>query len=607
MNVEEYDKKFAFLERRQDRERKARKSAENILEQKSLDLYELNQSLLKANLEMQKLSVAVMQSPTAIIITDIKGHIEYTNPMFTTLTGWQFTEVKGKHTKMLGSGLTPTSTYQDLWQTIQKGDVWKGEIYNQKKNGEQYLQSITISPIFDDKKNILHFLSNSEDITLRKEYEERIHHLAHYDALTGLLNRFSLHDFMDSTLAKALRDNTQLAVLFLDLDNFKSINDSHGHKIGDELLIQLSKRLKAITNEQTDLVARLGGDEFVIVLSKIKNPSVAAIKAKEILEKLAAPFELDGQDELVATTSIGISVFPSDGDATDALLKHADTAMYHVKANGRSNYEFFTFEMNKAVEERIMLTKDLRQALINNELELYYQPKICVKKRSVSGIEALVRWNHAELGFISPEKFIPIAEESDLILLLGDWVMKTAFKKILDLHKKGFTQLKMAINISAKQLEPEGFIKQVSDALTLYQVDSDMIEFEITESAAMTDPKKSISRLHKLRELGIELAIDDFGTGYSSLAYLKTLPIQILKIDKSFIMNLEIDEDNAAISKATIALAHSLGYKVVAEGVEIDFHEKFLTKHECDILQGYFYSKPIPASELEAFITNFKM
>ena len=607
MNFEEYDKKFAFLERRQDRERKARKSAESLLEQKSLDLYQLNQSLLKANLEMQKLSVAVMQSPTAIIITDITGHIEYTNPMFTTLTGWQFQEVKGKHTRILGSGLTPTSTYQDLWQTIQKGDVWKGEIYNQKKNGEQYLQSITISPIFDDQNNILHFLSNSEDITLRKEYEERIHHLAHHDALTGLLNRFSLHDFLDTTLAKALRDNTQLAVLFLDLDRFKSINDSHGHKIGDELLIQLSKRLKAITNEQTDLVARLGGDEFVIVLSQIKNPSAAAIKAKGILEKLATPFVIDGHDELITTTSIGISVFPSDGDTTDDLLKHADTAMYHVKANGRSNYEFFTFEMNKAVEERIMLTKDLRQALINNELELYYQPKICVKSRSISGIEALVRWNHAKLGFISPEKFIPIAEESDLILLLGAWVMKTAFKKILDLHKQGFTHLKMAINISAKQLEPEGFIKQVSDALTLYQIHSDMIEFEITESAAMTDPSKSIRRLHKLRALGIELAIDDFGTGYSSLAYLKTLPIQVLKIDKSFIMNLETDEDNAAISKATIALAHSLGYKVVAEGVETDFHEKFLTKHKCDVLQGYFYSRPIPSKELEEFIKSFKM
>ena len=607
MNIQEYENKISFLTRRQERERNARKSAESLLEQKSLELYQLNQSLLEANTEMKKLSVAVEQSPTAIIITDINGHIEYTNPMFTKLTEWQFEEVEGKHTSILGSGLTPQSTYEDLWKTIQQGNIWKGEIYNQKKNGEQYLQSITISPIFDEEGNILHFLSNSEDITLRKEYEQRIHDLAHHDALTGLLNRFSLTDLLNTALAKALRHNTQLAVLFLDLDHFKSINDSLGHKTGDNLLINVSRRLKAICKPQTDILARLGGDEFVIVLPQLKNPSDAVIKAKEILKELSVPYLLNSNEELTTSTSIGISVFPTDGDTTEDLLKHADTAMYHVKAHGRSNYEFFTLEMKTAVEERIMLARELRQALMNNALELYYQPKIYAQSRTICGLEALIRWNHPSLGFISPEKFILIAEENDLILELGSWVMNTAFDRIYKLHKQGFTQLKMAINISAKQLEPTDFVKQVANAIAKHQISADMIEFEITESAAMTDPSKSINQLNKLRELKIELAIDDFGTGYSSLAYLKMLPIQILKLDKSFVMNLETDENNMAISKATISLAHNLGYKIVAEGVETDFHEKFLTKHGCDILQGYLYSKAIPSSELEAFITSFQM
>lgn len=607
MTPDEYEKKIALLQRRHERERKARKSAENVLEQKSLELYQLNQSLLETNFEMEKLSVAVSQSPTAIIITNTQGIIEYTNPTFTKLTGWEFEEIEGKHSNILGSGLTPQSTFADLWDTILKGNIWKGEIHNQKKNGEQYLQASTISPILDEEGNIRHFLSNSEDITLKKEYEKRIHHLAHHDTLTGLLNRFSLVDFLENTLHNLTHQKATLAVLSVDLDHFKTVNDSHNHKTGDELLIQVAQRIRTTCEIGANLLARIGGDEFAIVLTNLHDTNAVAVRAKELLKTLNAPYVLNNHVQVSLSASIGIAVYPIDSTSSERLLKQANTAMYHVKTHGRSHLEFFSPKMDADVEESIRLTKDLRQALVEDSLELYYQPKICVKTQTICGLEALLRWNHPQLGFISPEKFIPIAEQNDLILEIGIWVIQTAFKEITRLYAQGFSQLKMAINLSAKQLEPEDLIQKISNALSQYNVNPKMVEFEITESAAMTDPTKSIEQLNKLRKLGFELTIDDFGTGYSSLAYLKTLPIQILKIDKSFVMNLETDENNAAICKATISLSHNLGYRVVAEGVETSLQEQFLITNGCDILQGYRYSKPIPSNELQSFITSFKM
>jgi len=605
MTIDEYEKKIAMLERQLTRDRNARKAAEELLENKSRELFSNTQLLEINNRQLKKLTVAVEQSPNSILITDLKGNIEYTNPVFTELTGWTFDEIKGKSTKILASDETPYSTHKDLWDTIQSGNIWKGEIYNKKKNGEQYLQEISISPIKDEQGNVHNYLSISEDITLRKEQEEHIHHLAHHDTLTGLYNRFSLEHRLEQSLALAMRNDHQLAVLFLDLDRFKAINDTLGHKAGDELLIQVANRLRGICQRKSDVIARIGGDEFVIILSEINSPSFAALTAKAIVEILSVPYLFENE-EMLTTPSIGIAVFPSDGDDCESILKKADDAMYHVKKTGRGNYEFYTEEINKHVQERIVLEKDLKIAIKEDNLELYYQPQILSSDNSLCCVEALLRWNHPEMGFISPETFVSIAEETSLINELGLWVINTAFKQLANWQKKGFGHIRMAINISAKQLESDSLLENVREHLQKYNIAPSMIEFEVTESTAMNDPFKAIKKLEQLRELGIELSIDDFGTGYSSLSYLKMLPVQSLKLDKSFVMNIESDVNNKAISLAAISLGHDLGFKVVAEGVETEQQEAFLKANGCDLLQGYYFSKPQNSANIEKFFNEFK-
>ncbi|QCU89798.1 putative bifunctional diguanylate cyclase/phosphodiesterase [Thiomicrorhabdus sediminis] len=594
----------AQLSRRMNRERLARKSAERLLERKSLELFNINQSLQQTNNEIKKLSVAIEQSPNAVIITDTDAIIEYTNPSFSQLTGWQADEIRGKKTSILSSHLTPDSTYKNLWETITSGQVWHGEIYNNKKNGEQYLEHVTISPIFDENHEIRHYLSISEDITLKKEYEKQIHQLAHHDSLTGLLNRYSLYDRLKHEIDNAEHQNAQLAVMFLDLDRFKPINDTYGHKGGDQLLVEIGQLLTEVTAEHCTILARLGGDEFVAVIPFLEDPIIAAKLAQDILTALEEPIQIDKKHKAQTSASIGIAIYPNDGLSAAELLKNADTAMYHVKDLGRGDYEFFTEDMNKAVEERLILARELKLAVAENKLELYYQPKITQESNRLCGVEALLRWNHPELGFISPEKFIPIAEDNDLIIELGLWVIKSAFAQLISWQEKGLPSIKIAINISTKQLQTQGFVGSVERALHEFQVPPQLIEFEITESAAMDDPLKSIENLKALRNIGIDIAIDDFGTGYSSLAYLKSLPIQVLKIDKSFVMAMDKDENSAAIAKAIISLGHDLGYKIVAEGVETQQHIDALSSYHCDLLQGYFFSRPLPSIEMEKYMLS---
>jgi diguanylate cyclase (GGDEF)-like protein/PAS domain S-box-containing protein len=558
----------------------------------------------KAETELSKLSIAVEQSPTSVMITDPSGTIEYVNPQFTNITGWLSDEVVGQSPRILRSGETPSTRYAEMWQTIASGNVWQGEFYNRRKNGENYLQSITISPIRDNQGQLINFLALSEDITLRKEYEERIHHLAHHDALTGLANRFSLMHRLEQATAQSVRDHKSLAVFFLDLDRFKKINDSLGHKAGDDLLIQVGQRLKGIFRRKNDVIARIGGDEFVVAMCGISHPTAAALTARAIVEVLSLPYAYEGQ-ELITSPSVGISLYPDDCDSVDALLKCADTAMYHAKEAGRGNYQFFTSDMNRIVEERLVLEQALREAINNDGLALHYQPKICVAQQRVCGVEALLRWQHAELGWIGPDRFIPIAEDSGLIVDLGYWVIRTAFAQIDNWQRKGLGRVHMAINVSARQLEDARFVARVGELIEEMAIDPGLVEFEITESAAMADPKEAIVRLEQLRALGVGLAIDDFGTGYSSLAYLSRLPVQSLKLDRAFVTNVDQDEHNGAICKATISLAHSLGMTIVAEGVENDAERRFLMQNDCDLIQGFFYSRPDAAKPIEAFISNF--
>ena len=464
-----------------------------------------------------------------------------------------------------------------------------------RADGSNFTAEVTLSAIELGGRQAIYCAW--QDISERKLANQRIEYLAHYDSLTGLSNRFSLNSRLAQSLLEAKREERQLAVLLIDLDRFKVINDSLGHHVGDLLLVETASRLGKVVRE-SDIVARLGGDEFVVVLTKLTDPADAGQVATKMLQMLGAPYQLEGK-ELHSTPSIGISIFPTNGDDSDVLMKHADAAMYSAKEHGRNNFKFFSASMTEAASERMELERDLRHALQENQFELHYQPKVCPKNNYVvRGVEALVRWRHPERGLIPPLKFITIAEETGVIEALGLWVLQEACRQLTVWKAEGFCGLSMAVNLSAHQLRSADLVASVRAIVEQYALKEGELELEVTESTAMTNPEWSIGQLNALRDLGIELAIDDFGTGYSSLAYLKLLPIQTLKLDRAFVSDIETDENDAAISAATIALAHSLGLKVVAEGIETEGQSRFLREHGCDLLQGYLYGKPEPAAIL---------
>jgi len=427
----------------------------------------------------------------------------------------------------------------------------------------------------------------------RQRAEENLWFLAHQDSLTGLYNRHSLEDRLGQALATAQREKAPLAVMFIDLDRFKRINDSLGHSVGDALLVQVARRLLALTR-QSDIVARLGGDEFVVALTGIGAVSDAMAVAGKILHALERPYTIDG-NVLHSTASIGVTLYPDDGASIGELMRNADTAMYHAKDGGRNAVQFFTPSMNTVAAERLALEGDLRAALDAGEFELHYQPQVDAAGGRTVGYEALLRWRHPRQGLISPLKFVPIAEETGLIEPIGAWVIDTACRQLAAWRSAGRCDFRVAVNLSARQLRSSTLVAEVRDALSGHALDPGALELEVTESVAMSDPERAIGQLHALRAVGVTLAIDDFGTGYSSLAYLKMLPIQVLKIDRAFVADIENDPNDAAICAATVALAKSLGLKVVAEGVETGAQREFLVARGCDMLQGYLFGKPEPA------------
>jgi diguanylate cyclase (GGDEF)-like protein/PAS domain S-box-containing protein len=604
MTSDESHKKIEYLERRLQREKTARIAAESILEAKSKEVYLSNQNLVKAVSDLEKLTIAVEQSPIIVLMTDIKGIVEYVNQSFTVISGYTKRQVMGKHIRSLGLVLDKEPT-EGIKYVMQNKALWQGEIQGKSASKHIYKLKISISPILDKAQNITHFQFNCEDITLQKENEERIYNLAHHDSLTKLYNRFSINSILQQAVSSAERNKSIMSVLFIDIDRFKQINDTHGHKIGDVLLQQVALRLSAICKRKNNCLARIGGDEFLIVLNEIQDVSFVALIANTIVEELSQPYFCEGQ-ELNSSPSIGIAVFPDDGESAEELVKNADAAMYHAKAHGRRSYSFFTKELNKSVEEKNMLEQDLRQALDKNELELYYQPQIYLGDTLKFGVEALLRWEHATLGFVSPDKFIAIAEERGLIYEVGGWVIETAFQQLVDWSTVSEVPIKMAINISAKQIEDKRFVHNLSLLVSKYNIAPDRVELEITESIAMVNPQQSIKTLGEIRAMGFELAIDDFGTGYSSLSYLKNLPIQTLKLDRSFIDNLEEDVDNAKICKAAISLSHDLGLRFVAEGVETKGQARYLADNGCDVLQGYYFCPPVPGPAAFSFIRYYQ-
>ncbi|MBZ0069480.1 MAG: EAL domain-containing protein, partial [Thiobacillus sp.] len=550
--------------------------------------------------ELRQYANAFHSSGEAMLISDRHNCIVNVNAAFTAQTGYSLDEVQGRNPAMLGSGKTPKAVYEDMWRCLRENGYWSGEIWDRKKSGEVYPMWASISAIRDAARTDVFYIAGYSDISERKANEARIDYLAHHDPLTGLINRYNLENRLDQALLSAHRDELRVAVMFIDMDRFKTINDTLGHHVGDQLLIEVARRLRDSVRD-SDIVARLGGDEFIVVLTRITDEMDAALLADKILRSLGQPYRFDGR-EMHTTPSIGIAVYPGDGENGPALMKNADTAMYHAKELGRNNIQYFTETINAAASERLGLENDLHQALRSGQLHLHYQPQVSAQDGKIFGVEALARWRHPLLGDIPPLKFIPIAEVSGLIEALGSWVLEEACRQLSAWRAEGIGDLRMAVNLSAQQLRSPGLVQSVDATLKRHGLAGCDLELEITESVAMENPERAIDQLQSLRAIGIQLSIDDFGTGYSSLAYLKRLPIQVLKLDRTFVRDIETDPSDAEISAATLALAHNLGLKVIAEGVETRAQRDYLLHHQCDFMQGFLFSKPLPADEVLKYV-----
>ena len=537
------------------------------------------------------------KSIQAIMITDKEGTILRVNPAFTRITGYSSKDAIGHNPRLLRSGKHDEKFYQAFWSSILDMNSWQGEIWNRRKNGEIFPAWQTITAVRDPQGNLYQFISIFSDITEKKVSEEHIFHLAHYDVVTELHNRASFQDLLEKAIIHAQRNKEQLALLYLDLDNFKLINDASGHAVGDMLLKHIATRMTDIIREE-DTIARLGGDEFVILLTNINSSQNAARIAEKVLSELNNPILLDNI-EVVVTGSIGISTYPADGVDTASLLKNADAAMYRAKKNGRNNFQFFTSEMNAQSEERLRLESDMRKALENNEFVLHYQPQADLQSGEIIACEALIRWQHPERGLIPPNTFIPIAEDSGLINPLFDWIIHSACKQHQLWQESGLPAMRIAVNMSARQfINRKHLLFTVKKTIEDTAIDPQYLELEITESIIMDNVDETIETLQAFRDIGIKLSIDDFGTGYSSMAYLKRLPLDKLKIDQSFVCDITTDPDDAIIVQTTIALGHNLHLDVIAEGVETEQQLEFLKNNGCDEIQGYYFSRPVPADEL---------
>lgn len=554
--------------------------------------------------EIRKLSLAIEQSPSSVLICDRRWRIEYINTKFSQLTGFTLDDVISQHPKDITGN--DSAQHAQLWDNIQlqveRVGVWQGEIHNTRKGGERFWEQSIITPIRDNEGNPNHYLILGEDISIRKRYEQQLLRQANYDILTGLPNRMLALDRLKLALAQAKRDEQKVGLMFLDLDNFKNINDTMGHDNGDSLLIEASRRISSCLRG-TSTVARLGGDEFLVILPSLSSAEVADQVADRILQTFTPPFLLTNQ-EVFVSTSIGIAIYPCDSDSSSTLLQHADAAMYQAKAKGKSSYQRFSPEMNKDSHERLQIETLLRRALELNEFELYYQPIVEAPTGKVIGAEALIRWINPTLGIISPDKFIPLAEETGLIIPIGDWVLKTACHDIKQWQQSTGIDLTIAVNVSPRQFRDGGFIATIEKVLTESQLDPQFLELEITERLILDDSFETSSIFKHLDDKGIKLSIDDFGTGYSALGYLKSYPFDTLKVDKSFVQDVIDSSEDAALVTAIITMAHSLGLKVIAEGVEEAPQLEFLNQHNCDFAQGYFFSRPAPAKDFSDWVEN---
>ncbi len=544
-----------------------------------------------------RLSAKVFESTSeGIIITDKNGIIVVVNAAFSEITGYSENEVLGCNPNILQSGRHKNNFYQDMWHSLDKTGQWRGEIWNKRKNGVIYPEFLTISSIKNDEGETINYVAIFSDITPIKQAVERLEYQAHHHPLTGLPNRLLLHARLEHSIQYAKREKEQGAVLFLDLDNFKKINDSLGHNAGDTVLKEVALRLQKHSRE-VDTVSHLSGDEFVIVLQGIRTIHDATSRAQQILDSLQQPFTVD-EYELYVSGSIGIVGFSGESEDIEGLLKNADSAMYKAKEGGKNCYQLYSSELTDTAIEKVLLESHLRRALERNELVLHYQPQMALPAGDIVAVEALVRWQHPDLGLIPPDKFIPLSEETGLIIPMGEWILKTACEQLLIWREQGSGLRRIAVNLSGKQIQQKNLPEMVAQILLETGCPSDSLELEITEGFIMQHPEQSISVLQQIRALGVELSVDDFGTGHSSLNYLKKLPINRLKIDRSFVWDIGESPDGEVITKAIIAMGHSLNLQITGEGIETPEQLEFLELHGCNEAQGYLFSRPLPAEDI---------
>ncbi|MBK1672293.1 hypothetical protein CKO35_03055 [Ectothiorhodospira shaposhnikovii] len=551
------------------------------------------------NEERLRLADRVFQAAAeGIMVTDVHQCIVAVNPAFTEITGYSRDDAIGKTPSLLKSGQQDESFYKNLMSQLQSSGYWRGEIWNRRKDGSIYPEWLTISAVRDDQGLITHYVGVFSDISQIKEAQRQLEFMAHFDPLTGLANRALFKDRLTHSLRRIQRHGSSLALLFIDLDRFKTINDTLGHSLGDRLLQTVAKRMTDNVRA-SDTLARLGGDEFVLLLENDASMENIQSLCQKILGVLKNPIRLD-EHEVVVTASIGIALYPDDGRDADTLLKHADLAMYHAKSEGRNDYHFFAPNLSEGVLERLKLEAALRRASSNDELILHYQPQIDLDSRNLVGVEALVRWHHPDLGLTSPSDFIPLAEDIGIIGEIGNWVLREACRQMNRWYREGISIPQVSVNLSVQQLERGNLVAQVRQALIDFTLPAECLELEVTESLIMHAPERTLTVLKELKSMGVKLAVDDFGIGYSCLSYLKRLPLDRIKIDQSFVRDVGHDSNDETIVRAIIGLGKSLGLETVAEGIEEDRQLRFLLQEGCMAGQGYLFSMPLPAESISA-------
>ncbi len=557
---------------------------------------------IATELRLTQLSIIVEQSPSSILITDVAGKIEYVNPAFETTSGYKLRDLVGETPRVLRSGKTPPAVYEGMWQTITSGQPWRGELLNRRKDGSMFWELASLAPIRSPDGEVTHFVSINEDITRLKDQEAQLAWQASYDPVTHLPNRVLAMDRLSCAINVARQNNSFAAVMFVDLDQFKRINDTFGHSSGDKLLVRAAERLKQVVTAG-DTVARFGGDEFVVLLDDQQD----LISIEKVAEKVLRAFNvpvLVGEHQLTVTASVGVAVYPQDGDDPETLLSHADAAMYSAKDQGRNGYYFFTPQMNEQARLRLKLESQLQQALVRQQMTVVYQPVISFSTGEMVGAEALMRWYSPELGHVPPDQFIPLAEDLGLIDELGEWVIDQVLSQYREWRNLVKPEFRCAINVSPRQFQRGELASFLLSRLDYYNVPGSAIELEVTEGLLMQNWPTIDRQIHDLAAAGISLSIDDFGTGYSSISYLRKYPFNTLKIDRSFVRELLEDKEDETLVRSVIAMAHSMGLSIIAEGVETAAQYHMLRDARCCMMQGYLFSRPIPASDFEHLLEN---